>query len=79
MPIGLEHDIVDQATYQQTVERFRESSIRLPKISELADPGTISKSLLSDLSDIDPDAPDPHNLFRVHWHNDASRKGNRDN
>ena len=75
MPIGLEHDIVDHATYQQTVERFRESSIRLPKISELADPGTISKSLLSDLSDIDPDAPDPHNLFRVHWHNDASRKG----
>jgi len=75
MPIGLEHDIVDQATYQQTVERFRESSIRLPKISELADPGTISKSLLNDLSDVDPDAPDPHNLFRVHWHNDASRKG----
>ena len=23
----------------------------------------------------DPDAPDPRNLFRVHWHNDAARTG----
>jgi cysteine synthase len=75
MPIGLEHDIVDQATYQQTIERFRESSIRLPKIAELADPGTISESIRNDLQSIDPDSPDPLNLFRVHWHNDASRKG----
>ena len=24
---------------------------------------------------IDPDLPDPANLFRVHWHNDRSRAG----
>ncbi len=75
MPIGLEHDIVDQTTYQQTVERFRESSIRLPKIMELADPVTIAGSLRKDLPEVDPDAPDARNLFRVHWHNDASRRG----
>ncbi len=75
MPIGLEHDIVDQTTYEQTVGRFRESSIQLPKISELANPVTIAESLHKDLQEIDPDAPDARNLFRVHWHNDASRSG----
>ncbi len=75
MPIGLEHDIVDKTTYQHTVERFRESSIRLPKISELANPATIAESMRNDLPGVDPDAPDARNLFRVHWHNDASRSG----
>jgi len=75
MPIGLEHDIVDQTTYQQTVDRFRESSIRLPKLTELANPGSIDESMRDELLHVDPDAPDPRNLFRVHWYNDASRKG----
>lgn len=75
MPIGLEHDIVDQTTYQQTVDRFRESSIRLPKVAELASPITIAESTRRELSGVDADAPDPLNLFRVHWYNDASRKG----
>jgi hypothetical protein len=38
MAIGLERDIVDHDTYDRTVERFREAGIRLPKISQLADP-----------------------------------------
>jgi cysteine synthase len=75
MPIGLEHDIVDRITYQQTVNRFRESSIRLPKLSELANPNSIDESVRKELLHVDPDAPDPRNLFRVHWYNDASRKG----
>ncbi len=75
MTIELERDITDVTTYQQTVERFRESSIRLPKIAELAGPTSIDDALKQELSQIDPDAPDPRNLFRVHWHNDATRRG----
>jgi len=75
MTIELESDIIDATTYQQTVDRFRESSIRLPKISELADPRTIDGALKQELAQVDPDAPDPRNLFRVHWHNDATRRG----
>ena len=75
MTIELESDIIDATTYRQTVERFRESSIRLPKISELADPRTIDGALRQELAQVDPDAPDPRNLFRVHWHNDATRRG----
>ena len=74
MTIELERDIVDANTYRQTVERFRESPIRLPKIAELADPGTIDDALRRELPQVDPDAPDPRNLFRVHWHNDATRR-----
>ncbi|HEY5701670.1 MAG TPA: pyridoxal-phosphate dependent enzyme, partial [Gammaproteobacteria bacterium] len=30
------------------------------------------------LSSVDPDAPDPANLFRVHWYNDVTRKARVD-
>ena len=75
MPIGLEHEIVDQIAYQRTVEQFRQSGIRLPRISELANPQSIADTIRDELVDVDPDSPDPRNLFRVHWHNDASRSG----
>ncbi len=75
MTIGLEPDIVDRETYRRTVERFREASIRLPKISELANPAGIPSDLVGALAGADTDAPDARNLFRVHWHNDASRTG----
>ena len=43
----------------------------LPTWSELAEPGESSGA--PNLSAIGPDAPDPANLWRVHWFNDASR------
>ncbi len=75
MAMELERDIIDATTYQQTVERFRESSIRLPRLSELADPSSLDDALKQELPQVEPDAPDPRNLFRVHWHNDATRRG----
>lgn len=72
MPIGLERDIVDHEIYDRTVERFREAGIRLPRISQLADPLGMKEEAAS-LAEVDPDAPDPRNLFRVHWHNAADR------
>ena len=75
MTIKLETSIVDNAAYQHTVGRFRDAAIRLPKISELADPSCIPDNVVHALVEVDPDIPDPLNLFRVHWYNDASRKG----
>ncbi|MDH5558958.1 MAG: pyridoxal-5'-phosphate-dependent protein subunit beta [Alphaproteobacteria bacterium] len=72
MPIGLERDIVDQEIYRRTVGRFREAGIRLPRISQLAGPLGM-KDEVAGLADVDPDLPDPRNLFRVHWHNAADR------
>ena len=53
---------------------FRGKNIRLPQISQLADPTGISRELSDELAGVDPDSPDPRNLFRVHWYNDASRR-----
>ncbi|HEX7428201.1 MAG TPA: hypothetical protein VF328_14985, partial [Mycobacterium sp.] len=43
----------------------------LPTWSELAEPGGSGGG--PNLSAIGPDAPDPANLWRVHWFNDANR------
>jgi cysteine synthase len=75
MPIGLVRDIVDRTIYDQTVDRFRDADIRLPKISQLADPSTLDRSITDGLEIVDPDKPDPRNLFRVHWYNAEDRRG----
>jgi cysteine synthase len=73
--IGLEQDVVDRAVLERTVQRFREARILLPTFGELADPTTIPAAVRDALAGVDPDAAHPLNLFRVHWWNDASRRG----
>ena len=74
MPKVLEEEIVDQAVFERTVSRFREAGIQLPKFSELANPATIREKYGDALAAVDPDQPDPMNLFRVHWHNGDDRR-----
>ena len=76
MPIGLEGEIVDQNVYQRTLDSFKKSGVRLPQISELADPSSIAADITAGLSSIDSDAPDAGNLFRVHWHNTLIQSDN---
>jgi cysteine synthase len=66
--------IVDAAVRERAVARFRDAGIVLPTFAQLADPATIPAEIRAALRDIDPDAPDPRNLFRVHWYNDESRR-----
>ncbi len=73
--LGLETEVVDDAVLARTVDRFREAGIRLPTFAELADPSTLPADRRAALGDVDPDAPDPQNLFRVHWYNTADRRG----
>jgi len=72
--LGLETRIVDQATYRNSVQRFREAGIALPTFAQLADPSTIPDAVIAKLDGIDPNAAHPLNLFRVHWYNDRSGK-----
>jgi cysteine synthase len=48
---------------------------RLPSFAELADPSKMPQSRVAALRSVDPDRPDPANLFRVHWYNDRCRSG----
>jgi cysteine synthase len=69
--LGLEHEVVDEAVYQSSVRRFREAGVIMPTFAQLADPLSMPAELLDDVAGADPDAADPRNLFRAHWHNDA--------
>ncbi|MCA9556630.1 MAG: pyridoxal-5'-phosphate-dependent protein subunit beta, partial [Myxococcales bacterium] len=73
--LGLEQHVVDPAVRDATVTRFREARIPLPTFAQLADPRTIPAHIAAALAEVDPDAPHPLNLFRVHWYNDAARRG----
>jgi cysteine synthase len=73
--LGLEQTVVDKDTYERTVKRFREAGVVLPTLGQLKDPGTIPAAIRAKLPSVDPDAAHPLNLFRVHWFNDASRRG----
>ena len=72
---GIEPDIVDRQVLERTVRRLREARVVLPTFGELADPESIPPARRDALADVDPDAAHPLNLFRVHWWNDASRRG----
>ena len=67
--------ITDPQALARTVERFRDRSIVLPTFAQLADPTSIPTATRELVGSVDPDAPDPANLFRVHWYNDPSRAG----
>jgi cysteine synthase A len=67
--LGLTTRIVDQETYDNTVQRFRERKIALPTFAQLADPARIPAAVRAALGPTDPQQPHPLNLFRVHWHN----------
>jgi cysteine synthase A len=66
---------VDSDTYRRAARHFRDANIVLPTLAQLADPRTIPESVRAALSAVDPDRPDPLNLFRVHWFNPADRTG----
>jgi len=44
--LGLERHVVDRATYDRTVGRFREAGILLPTFAQLAAPGTIPAGMV---------------------------------
>jgi len=69
--VGVTTAVVDAEARASSIKRFTERKIRLPKFSELRDPSTIDGSVLEELEGVDRSTPDAHNLFRVHWYNQA--------
>ncbi len=76
--LGLERDVVDEDVLARAVGAFRERRVALPTFAQLADPARAPGAVRDALPDVDPDAPDPRNLFRVHWFNAADRRGRVD-
>src|SRR5262245_52840431 len=72
--LALEQRVTDPKAYAATVGRFREGGVVLPTFAELASPDLIPAAIEERLAGVDPDAPHPLNLFRVHWYNDRTRR-----
>ena len=67
---GLSDRVVDEGALANSVARFRERGITLPRFGQLADPSTFDHA--EKVGDADPQGPDARNLWRVHWYNDLS-------
>jgi len=55
--------------------RLLENGVRLPRFAQLASPLSIPKEIVSALEGVDPNAADPLNLWRIHWHNAKDSRG----
>ena len=73
--LGLEKHVVDTESYDNSVTRFHEAGILLPTFHQLANPNRIPEEVTRALGDVDPQEPNPLNLFRVHWYNPTEGKG----
>jgi cysteine synthase len=72
---GLLTSVADVARRDRAAQWLGRAGARLPRFSELADPSNMPQPRVAALHSVDPDRPDPANLFRVHWYNDRSRTG----
>jgi cysteine synthase len=72
--IDLSAEIHDRNVYDSAVERLRSLKVQLPTFGELAKAAGPSGGATVDLHNVEPDAPDPANLWRVHWYNAQDRR-----
>jgi hypothetical protein len=67
--------IVDRVVRDRAARWLGRAGARLPTFAELAAPSRTPEALRNALRSVDPDRPEPANLFRVHWYNDRLRTG----
>jgi cysteine synthase len=66
--------VVDQKRRRSAIEHLRHARVVLPTWRQLAEPDALLGRIAPQPSNVDPDAPDPANLWRVHWFNGADRQ-----
>jgi cysteine synthase A len=66
--------IVDPAIRRSAIECARTQKIVLPTFAQLAWRAPIPQHIAARLPDVDPDAPHPDNLWRIHWRNAPNRR-----
>ena len=60
---------MNESVISKTSEYFKKKGVILPTVSELCNPHSINEDVKIKLKNVNKDAMDPLNLFRVHWFN----------
>ena len=76
-PFDLPTSIMDEDVYRRAVRHMADREVALPTFSEIADPTKLAIHAEAHAEGIDPQTPDPRNLMRVHWYNDAETLAGR--
>ncbi|MFG1461310.1 pyridoxal-phosphate dependent enzyme [Xanthobacter sp. DSM 24535] len=67
--------IVNAEQRQAAIRHMRDAGLSLPTFGQLADPSTIPAERIAALANLDRNAPDGANLWRIHWNNAADGRG----
>jgi cysteine synthase A len=65
--------VVDAAIRRRAAAHARERGVRLPTFAQLSGAAAVPAEILKRLAGVDPDAPSPENLWRIHWFNAPDR------
>jgi cysteine synthase len=66
--------VVNAAIRRSAIECARAQKIVLPTFAQLSSRAPIPEHIAARLPDVDPDAPHPDNLWRIHWRNSPDRR-----
>jgi cysteine synthase len=66
---------IDESTLDAAAERARERNILIPTFAQMRDPNLVPEHIKTELADIGLWDLDPHNLFRITWHNEPVAHG----
>lgn len=73
--LPIEPSVANLKIRERAVAHLKRAGVLLPTFGQLARPNTIPQPVWNAATKMDPDQPDPLNLFRVHWYNSADRRG----
>ena len=63
---------INESVVNKTSEYFKKRGVKLPKISELQNPNLIDEKIQAKIKNVDKNAIDPLNLYRVNWFNNRN-------
>ena len=66
---------INEAQLEKTVQRAKEQNIIVPTIAQMKNPDLIPQDIKDRLKEVELEALDPVNLFRISWYNEPKAKG----
>ncbi len=66
---------INEAQLEKTVQRAKEQNIIVPTIAQMKNPDLIPASIKEQLKEVELEALNPLNLFRISWYNEPKVKG----